>query len=475
MDALSSPLDCETCLCKVRLELKEEQATRDHDFLVGHPPPTTGMIQQRRNWTQRDVGTLGACELHYTSSFLPARFEGSFSATARPKSPSFLPTSSPDTQTENCSRHCSHLSAKNEQSCSIENSKILLLYHVNVFVPDVYSTTMSAISLQEPQSLDSRPTKLLNTTATLTGLGPAHTSSRLERLTDSRENHNLTVASIVTSVVQNIPLSLSILPSFITARPLTSTLGAITAIIVIMCSLTFLYHPCRHNRPFRVYCRDAVTRSEFLSLPRGRRSMLQRRPFSPSSSSQSSSSVPDNRLSRARSMSRSPPPTRRSHSVNSPRKGANPPSSPRMTPGRIIQNSREPHILCPKYRTVHTETLALCSKQDCHFERVNRCWQCCQCNRGPNRQSRCTSSTKHAGADGTTFRKKCKHDVCKDCKEYIFPPVPIYVPELGDWRKPPSSTAVIDAVPEKDGDTTESDEEEVDLTADLDDNGQMGG
>ncbi|KAK4162798.1 hypothetical protein QBC43DRAFT_290609 [Cladorrhinum sp. PSN259] len=335
---------------------------------------------------------------------------------------------------------------------------------------------MSAISVQDSiPSLNSRPAGLFTATTTPTGLGPTHTGTTgLEQLTDSSNNHNFTAVSVVNGAVQNLSQTLprffnpsfSILSSAVTSHSFTSALGALTVITIIMCSFILLYHPCRHNRPMRMDCKDAMARRGFLRPPTSKRSRLHHRRPLPSSTS---THVPGGRFIRARSTSRSrsPSPEPQSDSASSARITSRSRSSNRLAAGRTNQNPREPRVLCPNYRTVRGKTSALCFKPDCEFERVNRCWRCCQCNRGPNRQSRCTSSARQAGGEGTTLSKKCTHDVCSDCTEYVFPPIPIYISAVGDWIKPPASTVTLDAVTD-DGDTTESeDEEEEGLILDL--------
>ncbi|KAK4229780.1 hypothetical protein QBC38DRAFT_75983 [Podospora fimiseda] len=255
-------------------------------------------------------------------------------------------------------------------------------------------------------------------------------------------------------------LSSFLLQSFFTTTTTTTTtypltfftfstvVATTTFLLIIMCTLTILYHPCRHHRPFRIYCKDAMTRhhnrNDYLTSGQhpkssrsrnsssGRRSMLRQRLLrSPQTQTQTQSS--DFSDSDSDSATTTTP---------------SPPSSPRLTPNRLLPSSRgDQRIICNKYKTIHTETHTVCFKRnECEFERVNRCWKCCRCKKGPNRQSRCGAGD-------------CRHDVCGDCTEYVFPPIPVYMPELGDWgTKPTVTTAIVDE-DEHDGDTTESDEE----------------
>ncbi|KAK4467161.1 hypothetical protein QBC42DRAFT_310506 [Cladorrhinum samala] len=306
---------------------------------------------------------------------------------------------------------------------------------------------MSTTSSQSIRSLDSGPSVSLPTAIIASsGLEPVRTSGLDHRILSS----NLTFASPSSS---SVSLPVCHRPTLFLNSSSTSTIVTLVAfvLVTVMCSIIHQQYACRHRRRSYVFCKDAPIRADRIASGPGTR----RKPL-----------PLQGRFRRFRPHSRSPsPPSPRSQPPPPDSQTPDPPSSPRPQSIRMFHR----RALCKSTCEMRHPTSAPCFIPECDFERVERCWRCCQCGQGPNRQGRCMKAVvrrvqKDSGDDSSDKKEKCKHEVCNRCEKYVFPPIPIYNVEVRDWVKPPAPIVnFVDTVllraENDDGDETESDEE----------------
>lgn len=284
-----------------------------------------------------------------------------------------------------------------------ESSIRTIRRHVNVLIISTKPTgAMSTISSQSIQSLDSGPpASLLTATIAGSGLGPVRTSGLDHRILSG----NLTFAS-ASSSSSSVSFPVCHRPTlfldFSSTCPTVILVGFV--LIIIMCSIIHQHYACRHRRRSYVFCKDAPIRTDRIAGGPGTR-----RKISPLQS----------RFHRFRSHSPSPLPLSPPSQSLSDSQIPDPPSSPRPQSIRVFHR----RVLCKSTREMRDPTSAPCFIPECDFERVERCWRCCQCNRGPNRQGRCMKPVVKrvqgdSSDDSNDSNEKCKHDVCNGCEKY---------------------------------------------------------